>query len=97
MGEACHGIELPFVFHNIYPFYNYTQEEDLLSKSMITYWTNFAKTENPNTPNTPPLQWPFYSINTRQSMKLDWPLSIESGFNKEFCDFWDVVGYNHGT
>jgi len=94
---VCHGIELPFVFHNIAPFYNYTKQEDILSQDMITYWSNFAKSGNPNNPITPKLVWPSYTISSRPNLKLDYPLSIVSGYQQKYCNFWDSIGYNFGT
>lgn len=37
MHAVCHGIELPFVFHSVKPFYNFTVGEAELSKNMVTY------------------------------------------------------------
>ena len=41
---VMHGYEIDYVFG--IPCYdrNYTQEECALSRRMMTYWTNFAKT-----------------------------------------------------
>ncbi|XP_066266971.1 neuroligin-4, X-linked-like isoform X1 [Branchiostoma lanceolatum] len=59
---AIHGEELPFVFgapiantqllspDGLYSFTSYSKQEAMLSVAIMTYWTNFAKTGNPNTP-----------------------------------------------
>ncbi|XP_013397403.1 bile salt-activated lipase-like isoform X2 [Lingula anatina] len=42
----------------------FTPPERLVSTAIITYWSNFAKTGNPNTPASLPVRWlPFTSIN----------------------------------
>jgi hypothetical protein len=41
----------------------------------------------------PPLiHWPRFN-NTLQTLRLDIPLSVEIGYNKRNCDFWDTLGY----
>ena len=44
--KSCHGAEIPFLFkfNNL----TYTNDEIDLSQQMIYYWTNFAKSGNPN-------------------------------------------------
>ena len=57
---AIHTAELPFVFGTLTPnayFSNASAagpQDRLLSDRLMTYWTNFAKTGNPNTPLNPP-------------------------------------------
>ena len=48
-GYACHGVELVFVFGTA-ELQGQTppQDEILLSNQTMSYWTNFAKTGNPN-------------------------------------------------
>ncbi|XP_070538201.1 neuroligin-4, X-linked-like [Ptychodera flava] len=53
---ATHGEELPFVFgaplvNGLGIFqYNFSKSDALVSLAVIIYWTNFAKTGNPNIP-----------------------------------------------
>ncbi|XP_059164846.1 cAMP-regulated D2 protein-like [Physella acuta] len=48
-GRACHGVEVVYVFHTAYlANFTFTPDEELLSSSMMTYWTNFAWTGDPN-------------------------------------------------
>mmetsp|Transcript_32008 Transcript_32008/g.41040 ORF Transcript_32008/g.41040 Transcript_32008/m.41040 type:complete len:596 (-) Transcript_32008:225-2012(-) len=53
---AFHGSELFFIFGNpspvLFPF-GFTQKELELSNTMITYWTQFARSGNPNFPGLP--------------------------------------------
>ncbi|KAI8495044.1 Neuroligin-3 [Branchiostoma belcheri] len=57
---AVHGEELPFIFGApvgtvlgrgaLYSFSNFTKQDNMYSVALMTYWTNFAKTGNPNLP-----------------------------------------------
>jgi len=95
--HVCHGIELPFVFHSVKPYFEFTPDEDDLSKRMVTYWTNFAKTGNPNKPVAVEPAWPMYEESTDLNVELGLPPTVRQGLRKEYCDFWDLLGYSYGT
>jgi para-nitrobenzyl esterase len=62
-----HGSELPFVFQ--YPFggpWNDDQRE--IGRKIAAYWSNFAKTGNPNSDGLP--AWPEFNPNTASAMFL---------------------------
>jgi carboxylesterase type B len=65
---------------------------------MIDYWTNFARTGNPNKgANSVSTLWPKFDVSQLQDMKFIAPNSIvEQDFKQENCDFWDSIGYHHG-
>lgn len=44
---AYHGIEVPYIFGNLDAASGYTKEDFLLSRRMMDFWTNFAKTGSP--------------------------------------------------
>ncbi|CAF4187366.1 unnamed protein product, partial [Rotaria sordida] len=54
--HACHGYELPFLFQAFWSYFD--NNDQYISKTMATYWTNFAKSGNPNNPVKVPLTWP---------------------------------------
>ncbi|XP_064596033.1 carboxylesterase 5A-like [Liolophura sinensis] len=76
---ATHGDELQYLFGFPDPS-NATPEETLLSKTVKEYWTNFAKTGSPNTPNRSYIQttWPLFNTATQRYVKLDVNMSHDS-------------------
>jgi para-nitrobenzyl esterase len=68
---AGHGSEVSFVFNTLNARWGATgeatPEEKELARIMNTYWTNFAKTGNPNGKDLP--VWPLYE--TQKEMILD--------------------------
>jgi para-nitrobenzyl esterase len=68
---AGHGAEVSFVFNTLNARWGATAEaapdEKELARIMNTYWTNFAKTGNPNGVGLP--VWPLY--NTQKEEMLD--------------------------
>ena len=55
---AFHSAELPFVFDSYNPILGYSDEDKELTELMVNYWTNFARTGNPNSADLP--SWPEY-------------------------------------
>ena len=53
---AFHAAEIPFVFGSHEAVLGTTQEDDALTELMIGYWTNFARSGDPNGPGLP--EWP---------------------------------------
>ncbi|KAK3582042.1 hypothetical protein CHS0354_025648 [Potamilus streckersoni] len=98
---ANHGMEIPFVFafsDRLKPFLSIPKEttvpadEFLLGKYIITKWTNFAKTGNPNEPVQLPIHWPEYKKGTRDYFLLNANLtstSIKQRPEEIRMAFWD--------
>ena len=87
---AFHAAEIPFVFHSLPAQAEFTSDEEELSKSMVKYWTNFARFGDPNSLGS--TNWPLYDAN--EDRHLEFQLgSIEEGRNlsKDNCDFWDSI------
>jgi len=67
---AAHGTEMPYVFGHLDPqAASWTDEDRRFSNTMVGYWTNFAKTGDPNESGLP--AWPNFTPSKSQAMKLD--------------------------
>jgi para-nitrobenzyl esterase len=88
---AFHGAELQYLF-NIGFFAELNTDQLSLSAAMVSYWTNFAATGDPNSAATP--TWSPYATNTDQFQSLIPPTPVaETTFNTDHnCDsFWNLV------
>ena len=75
--------------------------EQLLAETMAGYWTNFARTSDPNGPthgggataHTPlTINWPPYTAAAEESITLDvGMLAVEGQRNDAQCDFIDTI------
>lgn len=65
---ASHGAEVAYQFGNL-EGRAYTEEDHALSRQMVAYWTNFAKTGNPNGEGLP--HWGAYTAEHPMRMRLD--------------------------
>ncbi len=90
---AAHGSELPYVFGTLSlagrggsPS-RYEATDSAVSGQMQQYWTNFAKTGNPNGGSLP--QWPKFDLAARAYMDLtaNGPVARE-GLRREACDLF---------
>ena len=66
---AFHSSELVYVFDNLSAVDRpWTEVDRKLADAMSTYWTNFAKSGDPNSSGMP--QWPVWSTSTKLSLEL---------------------------
>ncbi|HEV2424367.1 MAG TPA: carboxylesterase family protein [Terriglobia bacterium] len=66
---AFHSAELPYIFETLKVMDRpWTPEDFKLSQVMSSYWSNFAKTGDPNGPGLPP--WPAYHAGSHTTMEL---------------------------
>ncbi|HEY6352188.1 MAG TPA: carboxylesterase family protein [Candidatus Angelobacter sp.] len=84
---AFHALEIAYVFGNFpWPF-PWEEADHKLSDTITGYWTNFAKTGDPNGEGLP--RWPVYSASTDQVLELGDKIAVRSETNKAGLDFYD--------
>ena len=92
MFGSFHGLEIFYLFGNfmirIIPIPD-TPADSSLSQSMMRYWTNFARTGNPNGPGLP--DWPAYSADKRQYIELGENVTASAGLYEEYRELIDRV------
>lgn len=71
---AYHSAEIPFVFDSHSPLLPISHADEMLTEAMTSYWTNFARTGNPNGEGVP--EWPRYTSETDKWMELHYPLEV---------------------
>ncbi|CAF1003382.1 unnamed protein product [Didymodactylos carnosus] len=91
---VMHADEIMFIFGeplNHTDQKNYTTEEVQLSKRIMSYWSNFAKYDDPNGNDTNiPYDWPKYSYPARQHIVLDTNSKTTGvALRAEYCAFWE--------
>ena len=89
----AHTTELQFLF----PLFHggsgairpLSSAEQTLAHKMMAYWTNFAKTGNPNGPSLP--AWPKFTAANEPVLSLDVPNQtvITNFADQHRCKFWD--------
>jgi para-nitrobenzyl esterase len=88
--EAVHASEISYVFGALdsVPGVTWEPGDRALSDAIATYWTNFAKTGNPNGGGLP--DWPVYSKEDGfQVMHLDTVQKAAPAQHMDRYEFWD--------
>lgn len=65
-------------------------EEYNLAEAMLKYWTNFAKTGNPNDASSIVPDWPVYNASKGNYIQLDTSIQTKSRLFDERVRFWNV-------
>ncbi|XP_046551329.1 acetylcholinesterase-like [Haliotis rubra] len=88
-----HSFEIEMVFGvPLGTAFTSTEADKSTSRNVMTYWTNFAKTGNPNFPETPNYQWPTYNSRDERFLVFSSSgLSTEQGMRKQECVFWNTL------
>lgn len=90
-GLSFHSAELPYVFGESYLLGSLPDGGAPLVTAVEDYWTQFAKTDDPN--GSPQPTWPVYAAVTDQDQTLDTPVATATGLEKATCDFWDTIPF----
>jgi len=86
---AFHGLDVAYVFGNfmIYSF-PWDDTDRKLSETIMSYWTNFAKTGDPNGAGLP--KWPAYNPADDNVLDFGDPVSVLTHVNQAALDFFDA-------
>ncbi len=82
-------LDLDYVFGYLDEAKGYDKTDLALSQSIMKYWTNFAKTKNPNAPDLP--YWPVYNRATDKNINFGDVISVNENLSVQSCDLIDKV------
>ncbi|KAG9330469.1 hypothetical protein JZ751_024374 [Albula glossodonta] len=92
---VIHGYEIEFVFGlPLEKSLNYTAQEEELSRRMMRYWANFARTGNPNLNADGSMEarrrWPLFTASEQSFVGLNTePLELHQGLRTQPCALWN--------
>ncbi|KAL4631395.1 acetylcholinesterase-like [Arapaima gigas] len=92
---VIHGYEIEFVFGlPLEKRLNYTAEEEKLSRRMMRYWANFARTGNPNINMDGTIdnrrRWPVFTASEQKHVGLNTePMKVHRGLRTQLCALWN--------
>ncbi|XP_042133153.2 acylcarnitine hydrolase-like isoform X1 [Peromyscus maniculatus bairdii] len=88
--KADHGDEIFFVFGSSYwgIRFDFTEEEELLSRKIMKYWANFARHGNPNSMDLP--HWPVFNQD-EQYLQLDIQTNVGYVLKANRMQFWTKI------
>lgn len=85
---TIHGAEMPFVFGAAVEDSYFLGEKDAgLSNQVVRYWTQFARTGNPN--GSGDFQWQPFTRDAEYYLDLRDDLENKTDLRKDYCSFWD--------
>ncbi len=87
---VVHSSELPYVFGNLFPTGSqagqYTDVDRTLSDTMVAFWTNFARTGDPNGAGLP--SWPRFGAASRKYLQfgVTGAVAVRENQRGPFCE-----------
>ncbi|XP_075525252.1 acetylcholinesterase-like isoform X4 [Dermacentor variabilis] len=95
---VMHGDEIAFVFGEpLNDTLQYSEEDKNVSRQLMRYWANFAKTGNPNLPGNGSSQstdWPRRTDSLKEHLVLDVNESVGCAHREAYCEFWEELRRN---
>lgn len=82
--RAYHGAEIPYVFDTHDSWLSGDETDTELTTAMVAYWSNFARTGNPNGPGLPP--WPAFDPKEAQAQELGSRMGPIAAPDRALCD-----------
>ncbi|XP_064375759.1 fatty acyl-CoA hydrolase precursor, medium chain-like isoform X2 [Dromaius novaehollandiae] len=86
--KADHGDEIAFVFGKPFLAGNATEGENKLSRTVMRYWTNFARNGNPNGEGL--VHWPQYDLDERY-LEIDLTQKAAKKLKERKMEFWAQI------
>jgi para-nitrobenzyl esterase len=86
---AFHGSDIYYVFDSMsyHPNWAWTAADHSLSRAIMSYWVNFAKTGDPNGNGLP--HWPAYNRQSQEAIYLGNKIEPKPEPNRARLDWWD--------
>jgi para-nitrobenzyl esterase len=82
-------VDLAYVFGNMNKSGGYNDTDLALSKIMMDYWVNFAKTGNPNGHGL--TYWPAYESTSDLNLEFSDTIRTNQHLYKKECDFISLI------
>lgn len=91
-GVSCHGYEMALEFQTMWD--NFTTSEQTGATAIATYWSNFAKSQNPNSPVAVPVTWAQIAPGAENYLHINTTITTASNYLQSDCNMWDGIRYN---
>ncbi|XP_020906758.1 neuroligin-4, X-linked [Exaiptasia diaphana] len=87
--RAYHGADISFVFGAPLLDPATTPTDANFTRDILKMWTNFAKTGDPNKPDSLGVTWPVYTLEEQKYMSLKPNMAVHSHLRANYIAFWN--------